>query len=200
MGGIQKIALFGKRQSPYYGKNSSNIKEKRQSIITLDMMVSQYGKFFQVQLQNPSSVMMKLSLMRNATGKEEPEIAAQIDASQSSSNRHISTSTVQRRLHESGLHGRIAVKKPLLKETNNNKRLTWAKKHEQWTLDLWKSVLWSDESKFEIFGSNLCVFVRRSVGEQMISSCVVPTVKHGEGGVMVWGCFAGDTVCVLFRI
>ena len=54
--------------------------------------------------------MMKLSLMRTATGKEDPElpllqiisslelqaseIAAQINASQSSSNRHISTSTV----------------------------------------------------------------------------------------------------------
>ena len=159
---------------------------------------------------------MKLALMRTATGKEDPElpllqrisslelpaseIAAQINASQSSSNRHISTSTVQRRLRESGLHGRIAAKKPLLKDTNNKKRLAWAKKHEQWTLDRWKSVLWSDESKFEIFGSNRRVFVRRRVGEQMISACVVPTVKHGGGGVMVWGCFAGDTVCDLFRI
>ena len=34
--------------------------------------------------------------------------------------------------------------------------------------------------------------------EQIISACVVPTVKHGGGGVMV--CFAGDTVCDLFRI
>ena len=25
-------------------------------------------------------------------------------------------------------------------------------------------------------------------------------VKHGEGGVIVWGCFAGDTVSDLFRI
>ena len=28
----------------------------------------------------------------------------------------------------------------------------------------------------------------------MISANVVPTMKHG-GGVRVWGCFAGDTVC-----
>ena len=58
----------------------------------------------------------------------------------------ISTSTVQRRLRESGLHGRIAAKKPLLKDTNENKRLAWAKKHEQWTLDWWKSVPWANES------------------------------------------------------
>ena len=91
--------------------------------------------------------MMTLALMRTATGKEDPElplmqrisllelvseIAAQI--LQSSSNRHISTSTVQRRLCESGLHGQIAAKKPLLKN-NNKKRLAWAKKHKQWTLD-----------------------------------------------------------------
>jgi hypothetical protein len=154
---------------------------------------------------------MKLVLMRTATGKEDPEllqmisslelpaseIAAQINASQRSSNRHISTSTVQRRLRESGLHGQIAAKKPLPKDTNKKKRLAWAKKHEQWTLDI---RLWSDESKFEIFGFNRRVFVRRKVGERMISTCVVPTVKHGGGDVMVWECFAGDTVCDVFRI
>ena len=91
--------------------------------------------------------------------------------------------------------GRIAAKKPLLKDIDKKKRLAWAKKHEQWILDRWTSVL----SKFEIFGSNRSVFVRRRVDEPMISACVVPSVKHGEGGVMVWGCFAGDTVSDLFR-
>ena len=101
--------------------------------------------------------MMKLSLMRTATGKEDPElpllqrisslelpaseIAAQINDSQSSSNGDISTSTVQRRLRESDLHGQIVAKKPQLKDINNKKRLAWAKKHKQWTSDRWKD-LW----------------------------------------------------------
>ena len=65
--------------------------------------------------------MMKLALMRTATGKEDlelpllqrisslelaaSEIAVQINVSQSSSIRHIPTSTVQKRLRESVLHG-----------------------------------------------------------------------------------------------
>ena len=117
--------------------------------------------------------MMKRALMRTTTGKDDPqlpllqrisslelpasEIAAQINASQSSSNRQISTSTVQRRLRESVLHGRTATKKPLLKDTNNKKRLAWAKKHEQWMLDWCTSVLWSDESKFEFWFQPPCL-------------------------------------------
>ena len=85
-----------------------------------------------MQSQKPPSAMMKLALMRANTGKDVPEyklelpaseIGAQINASQSSSNRHTSTSTVQRRLRESDRHGRNAAKKPLLKDTNKKKRL-----------------------------------------------------------------------------
>ena len=50
------------------------------------------------------------------------------------------------------------------------------------------------------FGSNCLAFVRHRVGEWMISAWVVPTVKHRGGGLMVWVCCAGDTVCDLFRI
>jgi hypothetical protein len=121
------------------------------------MKVSQYGTF-QVQSQKSSRAMMKLALMRTATGMEDPELpllqrisslelpaselAVQINASQSSHNRHISTSTVQRRLCESGLHGKIAAKKPLLKETNKKKRLAWHKKQKQWTIGWWIFGIW----------------------------------------------------------
>ena len=87
------------------------------------------------------------------------------------------------------LYGQTAAKK---------KRFVWAKKHKEWRLDQWKSVLWSDESKFEIFGSTCLVFVQRRKGET--DGLMVPTAKHGGGGVMVWGCFASDTVGDLFKI
>ena len=42
--------------------------------------------------------------------------------------------------------------------------------------------------------------VRGRVGKPIISACVVPTVKHQRGGLIVWGCFSCDTVGDLFRI
>jgi hypothetical protein len=66
--------------------------------------------------------------MRTATGKEDPELpllqrisSLELPASDcrpnkcfTEFNRLISTSTVQRRLSESGFHGQNAAKKPLL--------------------------------------------------------------------------------------
>ncbi|XP_063803792.1 olfactory receptor 2A25-like [Pseudophryne corroboree] len=60
----------------------------------------------------------------------------------------------------------------------NNKMniIVWSKKHEECTLDQWKSVLWSDESKFEIFGSNCCIFVKRREGT-FLSEQIMETNK-----------------------
>ena len=171
-------------------------KEKRQSIITLrheGQSIQKMSRTLNISssvVAKPSSAMMKLALMKTATGKEDPEltlfqrissleftapqIAAQINASQSSSNRHISASTERRRkLHESHLHGQNDEKKPLLKNTNKKKRLAWVKKHEQWTLD-------GGNLSFGLMSPNLIFlvptgFVRCRVVEWMIS---VSTVKH----------------------
>lgn len=50
------------------------------------------------------------------------QIRAQINTALSSSSRHISTSTVQTRLHEFGHYGQIAGKKPLLRKSNEQRR------------------------------------------------------------------------------
>ena len=60
---------------------------------------------------------------------------------------------------EAGLYGRIAVKKSLLRKLNNVKRFQWAKAYKDWTKEQLNKVLWTDESKFEIFGLNKRFYV-----------------------------------------
>lgn len=125
------------------------------------------------------------------------DISAEINRDQDIS---VSVSTVKRRLRERGLFGRVAVKKPYLREENRKKRLKFAQQHKNWSIQQWKSVLWSDESKFEIFGSKRQLFVRRNVNELFNPACIVPTVKFVGGSVNVWGYFAYSGAGSLFKI
>ena len=45
------------------------------------------------------------------------------------------------------------------------------------------NILWSDETKFELFGLNAKRHVWRKPGN-------IPTVKHGGGFIMLWVCFS----------
>ena len=110
------------------------------------------------------------------------EIAAEV-------NKHreapIGTTTVKRRLLQEGLRGCVAVKKPLLRTQNKKKRLQWAILYKDYTAEDWEKVLWTDESKFEVFGTKPRIHVRRKQSEKLIPDCIVPTVKHGGQSVMV---------------
>ncbi len=57
-------------------------------------------------------------------------------------------------------------------------------------MDYWNQVLWSDETKINLFGSDGVKRVWRQPGEEYKDKCVLPTVKHGDGSVMVWGCMS----------
>lgn len=101
----------------------------------------------------------------------------------------ISTETVRRRLVEYGLLGRRPVKKTLISPRNRQKRINFAREHLSWTPAKWNTILFSDESKFLLFGSDGIKFVRRPVGKRFDPKYQLPTVKHGGGGIMVWGLF-----------
>ncbi len=49
-------------------------------------------------------------------------------------------------------------------------------------------VLWSDETKINVFVSDGVKHVWWQPGEEYKDKGVLPTVKHGGGSVMVWGC------------
>jgi transposase len=97
----------------------------------------------------------------------------------------VHANTVRNRLHEIGLNGRVARKKPYVNKINRGKRMVYAKTMMAKPFDYWKHVLWSDESKFNLFGSDGKTMVWRTTTEEFNPKCTVPTVKHNGGSVMV---------------
>ena len=66
----------------------------------------------------------------------------------------ISKQTVRRRLHEAGFKGCVARKKPYVDKTNRMKCIQYAKRYREQPLCFWDQVAWTDESKFNLFGSD----------------------------------------------
>jgi len=115
--------------------------------------------------------------------KKNPRMSAQkvVLLMENKLKKKISTKTVRRRLHSAKVKGRKPIKKPLLSSRNVAKRLKWAKDHKDWDATDWGRVLWSDESKFCLFGNGACTFVWRKANEALTAKNVQPTVKHGGG-------------------
>lgn len=108
--------------------------------------------------------------------------------------------TIRRRLQAAGLNGRRPVKKPFISIKNRKARVEWAKAHLNWTRQQWSDVIWSDESKFMLFGSDGITWIRRPEGKRFDPKYQLPTMKHGGGSVMVWGAFSAKGIGPLHRI
>jgi len=112
----------------------------------------------------------------------------------------ISPEAVRRVLREAGLHGRSARKNFFVTEKNRKLRLSFTKSMINTLETYWNNVLFADESKFNIFGSDGRITVWRRKNEELHSKNLVGTVKHGGGGVLVWGCMAASELCNLVFI
>lgn len=80
---------------------------------------------------------------------------------------------------------------PKLTPNHMKRRLLWAKEKVNWTPEQWANVIWSDESKFNVQGSDGRVRVIRKEGERYHPDLVKQTVKFGNGSVMIWGVYLG---------
>lgn len=72
-------------------------------------------------------------------------------------------------------------------------------KYRHLTKRQWEHVLWSDESKFNLF-SDGALYIRRPINQRNNPRYTIPTVKHGGGNVMLWGCFLGGKIGPLCRV
>ena len=91
---------------------------------------------------------------------------------------NVSTRTVQRRAVDHDLRSYTRANKPFFSEKNK----------KNWTILQWKSVLCSDESKFNLHGLDGRHYVRRPKDEKFNPRYTRGTVKQRDGNVMVWSC------------
>lgn len=95
--------------------------------------------------------------------------------------------TVRNVLRKHNYNGRVARRKPFINKVNKLKRVRFAKDHRNKDLSFWNKVIFTDESKYNIFRSDGRSFVWRRPNEELSEKNLRPTVKHGLGSVMVWG-------------
>ncbi|GFU10339.1 transposable element Tcb1 transposase [Trichonephila clavipes] len=93
-------------------------------------------------------------------------------------------------LHSAGLKARTPRKKLYISEVNRKRSLEFAMKYKNKPMYFWKKVIFSDESKFEIFTPPSIRKIWRKNKTALELKNVLPTLKYGGRNVMVWGCVA----------
>lgn len=66
-------------------------------------------------------------------------------------------------------------------------RLRWCRQHVHWNLNMWRNVMFSDESRFCLRQLDHRVKVWRRRGERYADCCTDRVTSFGGGSVMVWG-------------
>ena len=109
-------------------------------------------------------------------------------------NKPLSTTTVHWYLKKTGMKAVVKSKCPLLSNKHHKAGLDFANAYKDWTLEDWKKVIWSDETKINCLGSDGCKWVWKKTGEGLSDRVVQGTVKFGGGSVMMWGCMTWEGV------
>jgi len=99
-------------------------------------------------------------------------------------NQPLSTFTVCRQLRKIDMKAVVKSKWPLLSAKHHKAHLDFAYAHKDWTLEDWKKIVWSDETKINRLGSDGCKWVWKKAGEGLSDRLVEGIVKFG-GSLMM---------------
>ena len=103
----------------------------------------------------------------------------------------ISATTIWRILKKAGFNKTKPTRKPGLTKKMMAQRLEWCLKHQDWTLEDWKNVIWSDETSVVLNFRRGGYRVWRTADEAFSPTCIRERWK-GYSEFMFWGCFTYD--------
>ncbi|KAG1474684.1 hypothetical protein G6F56_000210 [Rhizopus delemar] len=80
-------------------------------------------------------------------------------------------------------------RKPALSDRHKQNRLRRCQDKVDWTVDQWKSVVWSDESRYTVIDNDGSLRVVHKEGERYLEQHSLETHRFGKDAIMLWDCF-----------
>ena len=112
----------------------------------------------------------------------------------------LSVETVRRHLRDSGYQSRKKPKVTPMNKKIKKARFDFAVAHRSWTIEDWKHVIFSDETKINRFGSDRAQWTWISADGHLRDTNMQHSFKHGGGSLIVWGCFSWHGVGFMSKI
>ena len=85
---------------------------------------------------------------------------------QNVSNVIVSTQTIRSRQHERGLNACQPLRFPAIHHGNRAHRVLWYQQHQNWTVDKWGQILFTDESRFSLHPDSRRMLIWRQPGDE----------------------------------
>ena len=99
---------------------------------------------------------------------------------------------ISNEIRRNGLKSRRPKKTPVLLKRQRDARFKFVRQEKK--NSFWEKVLWTYETKIELFGHNNRNHVWGKDGKAYSPKNTVPTVKLGGGSIMIWECFSAKGV------
>lgn len=140
----------------------------------------------------PSKNSLALSGLIKGINKKEPKNSLRkiAKAIEKRSNVSISHASIRNYLNDMNKFAYSAINKPRLSKRNIKLRFELSRTILKTNFEQIKNIIFSDESKFEVFSTNRSTCVWREPGRGLEEQFLNHTVKYGGASVMVWGCFS----------
>ena len=135
---------------------------------------------------SPRGISMMMRKVRDQPSTTQEELVNDLKAVGTT----VTKRTIHNTLHGEGFKSCCTRKVPLPMKAHVQARLKFAKEHLDDPEEAWEKVMWSDETKIELFGINSTRRVWRKRNAEYKPKNTIPTVKHRGGNLMLWGCFS----------
>ena len=99
---------------------------------------------------SPRGISMMMRKVRDQPSTTQEELVNDLKAAGTT----VTKKTISNTLHREGLKSCCSRKVPLLKKAHVQARLKFAKEHQDDPEEAWEKVMWSEETKIELFGIN----------------------------------------------